>query len=326
MIADERIPLRVVVPQRAGNPPSPDSRIYTFTTNVVEDVPAWNVATAYSPGARVSVTTPSLSIAQRGIYEALANTTGESPQSFPAKWIRVSAAEVDQPFDKVVATGARAVAGNITYSLQSQTTQSDTVILYVDNVVSARVRVIEHLTSNVIYDQTINLADTSLIVDAWTYFFGRVDLFSSCIFEGVPAFARNTIEVTLERQSPDSTTPFPEAREIVIGQSLNIGNLTSGGRVGIEDFSRKERDTFGNFNVIQRAYSDFADFGLILRGNEVDTVRRRLAALRATPCVYHAGQENVGRGLIAFGFFKDLAIEFTSGPIATCTLSIEGLT
>lgn len=320
MIADERIPLRVVVPNRIYNTPASPKPEYIFTSNVVETVPAFVFAAVYSLGARV----------QMGafIYESLVGSNnGNTPATSPAQWALVGRNEAHKPFDLSLNTSAVSTSapGTILYTLEAEdslTVGSDTVIAFCENAATVRVRVFEAVTLAVVYDRTISMVDTSVVVDAWTYFYANPEYFRQAVFEDVPAHVGYDIEVTVS----GTVSPAVGLTELVVGKSRDIGNLTSGGRIGIEDYSRKERDTFGNFNVIQRAYSDFVDFGVMLGEHEVDGVRRYLAAIRARPCVYHAGQENVARGLIAYGFFKDLAIEFTSGPIATCTLSIEGLT
>ena len=84
MIADDRIPLRVVVPFTVWNGSTGGAAEFEFTTSVTEPVAAYSAGTSYVAGNRVSLTSASLSIARRGIYEALAATTGEFPPDFPA--------------------------------------------------------------------------------------------------------------------------------------------------------------------------------------------------------------------------------------------------
>ncbi len=321
MIADDQIPFRVLVPATVWNG-LPGGADYSFTTSVTETVATWNGGSTYPTGTRVSLTTGTL--ARRGIYEALASTTNEFPADFPAKWIKVSADEVNKPFDAKLTTGAAQSSGSgiITYTFTSGKRTADSLIVFCDRAYTARVRVLEAVTNAVVYDRTIGLVDNSVAVDAWTYFFAPLEYFRQAIFEDMPAFVDSTIKLTLTGHGNPSVT----ANEIVIGQSRNLGRLLAGGSVGIDDYSAKEPDTFGNINVIQRAYSDTADFPIALRIGEVDAVRRYLAGLRAKPCAYHAGQEFVSQGRIAYGFFSDLNIEFTSGPVATATLTIEGLT
>ncbi len=53
---------------------------------------------------------------------------------------------------------------------------------------------------------------------------------------------------------------------------------------------------------------------------------RKLADLRATPCVWVGSDKPELDPLVVFGFYKDFQVEVAYHTVSFCTLEIEGLT
>jgi len=88
-------------------------------------------------------------------------------------------------------------------------------------------------------------------------------------------------------------------------------------------YSRKDTDDFGNFFIVERAYSKRAEFDLRLDTARVATVQRLLASLRTRPVVW-IGEASYEATLV-FGFFKDFSISISGPSISDGTLTVEGL-
>lgn len=181
---------------------------------------------------------------------------------------------------------------------------------------TARVQVVDP-TDGTVYDRTQNLTDTQGINDWYAYFFSPYILSSAVVFTDLPAYSAAAITITI---SGGGTV---EVGEVVMGRSRAFGETSIGTRLGIEDFSRKERDEFGNFTIVERRFSRLAGFDVMVFNNEVNALYTSLAAVRAAPTLYIGGDEFAETYVL--GFFRDFTI-LRSGPITSeLSIEIEGL-
>jgi len=97
-----------------------------------------------------------------------------------------------------------------------------------------------------------------------------------------------------------------------------------GARVGIQDYSRKERTDFGDVVLVERAFAKRASFQLLLRAAEVDSFNDFLASVRATPCLWIGSQRY--ESTTVYGFYKSFDIVIAYFDYSDCELELEGLT
>ena len=112
---------------------------------------------------------------------------------------------------------------------------------------------------------------------------------------------------------------------ILFGQIRSIGlGVNLGANVGIQDYSRKETNEFGDTVLVRRAFSKRASFGMLLEKKDVDSTVSYLADVRATPCLWigHGDYEST----IIFGIYKDFQVSISYPTHSDCTLELEGLT
>lgn len=111
--------------------------------------------------------------------------------------------------------------------------------------------------------------------------------------------------------------------QIIAGTVREIGDSLFGARVGILDFSRKERDAFGNFDITERRFSNRAELPVSIRAANIAYVQRVLADVRATPVAYIGAESQ--RETIIYGFFRSFGIVL-DGPVwSECVIEVEGL-
>lgn len=91
-----------------------------------------------------------------------------------------------------------------------------------------------------------------------------------------------------------------------IGEALEIGQAVYGVNTELMDFSRFERDVFGNVFTIQRGYSDKITYPYVIKAEDLVQVRQTLVARRATLTAY-IGHPDVPL-TITYGYFVDLDI------------------
>src|SRR5690606_21660846 len=115
-----------------------------------------------------------------------------------------------------------------------------------------------------------------------------------------------------------------KAGAVVLGRTFEIGRALQGSTVGIADYSRKERDTFGNWQILERAFSKKAEFDIVCDTRDTGTIQRTLARHRAKPLVW-IGHENLEATLL-YGFYKDFNIVLGGVTVSEASITVEGLT
>lgn len=168
------------------------------------------------------------------------------------------------------------------------------------------------------YDVTRTIIDNSAVFDAWTYCFEPIVYSAQEIFSGLPIYAGTQVTITI------SGGGDVELGQIVIGRDYPLGRVLTGSAIGIEDFSRKDRDDFGNAVLIERPYAQTVDFSFCFPSDDAGRVSGVLASLRATPAVYHAGDGTGKFGTTIYGFFRDFSIPLTTN-VSFANLQVEGL-
>jgi len=290
------------------------------TTIAENDYTQWSSVTSYVVGNRVISTTT------HRIYEALQASTNVDPTtdtSDPPYWLDIGATNRWKAFDQKISDPVTVADGvnTIEYTLGAFGIPSNSVTLFGLKGRSASL-VVTDATDGEVYNQEISLIDNALVNDWFTYFFEPARVKSEAIFEGIPPYANAEYDITVE----DATDAEPELGQIVLGQEYELGKTNYGTSVSIEDFSRKERDDFGNAILVERPFAKLIDFDFIVNTNEVRRTAILLETVRATPAVYYAGPDTERFGTTVYGFFRNFSINLDGPAISNVTLEVEGLT
>jgi hypothetical protein len=285
-------------------------------TNVPEDDhPEWSAGTTYDAGDRVIL------VSTHRIYESLlGGNVGNDPTvvSSPTYWIEVSPTNRWAAFDTSVSTST-VQANNITYTLVPSSPINMLAILNINNGTQATVTINSPSQSPTeIYSKTIDLGGLPLITGWWNWFFGTRIQATQAIFDDLLPYADAIITVEILGGSDLSVGL------ILIGQQQLFGlGIKYGARVGIQDYSRKETNEFGDTILVQRAFAKRANVDLFLQKFEVDSLQRELSRIRATPVLWVLSNEYESTTL--FGFYKNFDILINYPEHAECELEIEGL-
>lgn len=170
-----------------------------------------------------------------------------------------------------------------------------------------------------VYDETYSLLSDSGITSWYDWFTEEIVYENDLILTNLPKNSNMAVRVRITSAAGDVSVG-----SMVLGQQLEIGSVIYGARTGIQDYSRKEADEFGNYNIVQRNFAKRAAFKLVLDNSRIDTVQRILAQYRALPVVWIGADQYSSTWL--FGFFKDFAVEIAMIEKSYLTLEIEGLT
>lgn len=287
-----------------------------ISSNVAEnDYAQWASGVTYSVGNRVIV------LSTHSVYESLVNsnlnnnpTTGDG-----TKWLRLGATNRWKAFDQRIGDKVTNL-NSIEYVLSDSASNVTSVALFGLVGFSANVTVTDNVVGE-IYNQTISLIDNRNISDWYTYFFEEQSQREEAQFLDIPPYVGSDVEITVT----SSTGTNAQLGQAVIGLLSELGLTSYGTSISIEDFSRKETDVFGNFIVVERAFSQLADFNIRFPTANARKLQATLAQYRATPIVY-IGSEDVSYGTTIYGFYRRFDLTLETPSLSFGAIEVEGLT
>ena len=171
----------------------------------------------------------------------------------------------------------------------------------------------------VVYTSTQSGIETSGITDPYLYTFEPIVRKTDILFNDLPFYANTTVTVTLTGSTGETVL----CGLCCIGKSFNAGTNVRGMTLGIQDYSAKTQDDYGNYSITEREYSRKATMTLLVDRRRVDALHNLLVSYRATPAVY-IGSDQYGSSFV-FGFFKDFNIEIPYPFHSFCSIELESL-
>lgn len=283
------------------------------SSNIAENEhPDWSPGQTYNDGDRV--------IHENNVYEyidAPNRDVNSPPDQSPNHWVLVGATNRFKMFDGIVDSQSQnadlievsVTPGAVVNSVAFFGLSGSQINVQVDDPIDG-----------VVYDETRQLQDNTNITDFYNYFFEPIIERTDLVLTDLPAYGTAEIKVRLEK-----TDNVAKLGEFVLGiqQDLGVTNFGSTS-VSIEDYSRRDRDQFGQTIIVPRRFSKRADFDVTVETNRVAQVQRALSDIRTTPVVY-IGEEDKEETII-YGFFRSFNIVLDTPSISSCTIQVEGLT
>lgn len=255
------------------------------------------------------------------LYEVVADpdTTDEPVVGVladPPTWIEVGAINRFKMFSNIIGD-ATVGDGDIEVTIDSDGTLINGVALFQMAAQTVQV-IVTDAVEGVVYDETRDLQDVTGINNWYAYFFQPYNLATSAVFTDLPAYLGAEVTVII-----DNTTDDAKVGELIVGRQQNLGVTLQNFSFGIEDFSRKERDVFGNFSIIERRFAKLANYDVFLENNQVNNTFNALARVRAQPVVYIGGDDFPES--VTLGFYRNFDTLRTGPVTSEMTIEIEGL-
>lgn len=250
---------------------------------------------------------------QSGVHTAVFNPNkGNDPTTDTGThWIDIGPTNAWAMFDSLVGTQSE---GGSPIEVEVATTgRIDSVALL--NVTASEITIVAEADAVEVYNQTFDMIDYTPITDWWAYFFEELDYKSDLVATDIPPHQNMTFNVTVSGA---------KVGLLLFGLSKEIGGAVYGSRVGINDYSRKEVDDFGNYTIVQRAFSKRGQFAMFIESQAVDALYNLFAQYRTTPVLW-VMTEGYTRGQI-FGFYRSFEFVFAHPQHDEFDLVIEGLT
>lgn len=272
----------------------------------------------YNDGDYVKITNGTTGLENE--YECLVTHTADSdhdPETDTTSWLYLGASNKWALLDGFTNTQTEnSTTIEITVAGESYI---DTLALF--NLAGTSVQVVTKLSGATLSDETYNLDED--IGDWYEYFFADFNQITDKLIEIPGLYATLTIEITI-------TGATAKCGMLCLGRSKYLGGTEYSPKIGIEDYSAKDTNVFGETYLNQRAYSKTLSATLWLNTARIDVVQKALATVRSTAAVWQLNNtENSSptnyESLIIYGFYSDFSI-ILSGPVqSACNLEIEGL-
>jgi hypothetical protein len=279
------------------------------SSNVAEtEYGNYAAGTTYALGNRVIVP------ATHDVWESLANANlGNTPATSPTWWVRVGPTNRMSMFDTSVSSQTTRSGGIDVTVAPGETV--DTLALLNVNAASIRVRMTDP-TDGVVYDQTTNMI-APISDSSWYMWFFEPIARKDFLLATLPPYGSAAVRVELN----DTATAACGVMALGLARKIGEGTL-AGARTSIEDYSGKEKDTWGQYQLIERGYSNKASISTIILNNNVDPVSKLLKTRRAKPTLCIASDQY--SNLVLFGLISfDITIPYATHSV--CNLEIEGL-
>lgn len=180
--------------------------------------------------------------------------------------------------------------------------------------------VLNDVTTSLLQSTVAGSSSIYIIVDWYTYFFEptvqKTEYTNTSLYP--------VSSVLLITQVVGASLASVYCGEIIVGAKKYLGITRSKPSIGINDYSIKQQDSFGNYSITERAYSKKLSCDLVIDNVYLDEFVRTLATYRATPVVWVASQDY--DTLVVYGFYKNFDVVFSYPGYSECNLEVEGLT
>lgn len=242
-------------------------------TSVPEtDHPVYSAATTYANGARV--------ILNHRIYESVQDSNvGKDPLASEGWWAKVSPTNRWKPFD-LSSTTRLQLSGPSYYEIKPNTAVSAVMFIDCDGLSSIRVRLIEDGTTHYDTEHLMRPTPSTPSWFAWT--FEQRAPRSRLVVQDLPARPRATLRVDF-----DITAAPGWIGTMAFGRAYELGEgVRYGARIGVQDFSRKQRNDYGEMELIRRGNAKTMSLQISVDNKKLDATDMLLTSLTGTPCLW----------------------------------------
>lgn len=188
------------------------------------------------------------------------------------------------------------------------------------NIEAATVRIImTDAIDGVFYDQTFSMISDSGITDMYSWFYEPIVRNADLVLTDLFPYVSPTVQVIVDNGSSPAAVGM-----MIVGQQRIFGKTKADPSIGILDFSKKERDGFGNPIISQRGFARKGSYQIALESGVIDEFYRILGELRATPILYVMSDRYTSTTV--YGFYREFSIPVPYETVTYGNLELEGLT
>lgn len=285
------------------------------SSNVTEDdYSAWNSGTTYSTlGQRVIVVASDV----HHVYENIlaSGNLNKNPLTEPTFWVFVSVTNRWKMFDQSNTSQTE----NADSIVAKVTTLSRPNALFLGNVECSDITVTQRdALNNIVFTQNYQMVENTGTPSYYNWYFSqrqrKIDLF---ITDLLP-YVGGSIEVTLNNEDN-----IAKCATMLVGYADGVGVTLLGANIGIQDFSVKRVNEFGDSEILERPFSREGDFNVFVDNGTIDRLAQLLSLRRATATLYVGS--SLYRSTYIYGFYDDFNVAIQYNEKSLLNIQVKGL-
>lgn len=175
-------------------------------------------------------------------------------------------------------------------------------------------------TEGVVYDETIDLTETSAVFDGWSYFFGPIMTRNNLCLTDLAPYPNADLSITVT-----NTGGTAKVGQIVFGYYLDLGFTANQMPIGIDDYTRLNEDEFGRTSPAIRGYARTASPLIIVDTSRIRYLERVVAAQRGLSTIWSFDTADGENDLVYLGYFRRFSMVYQYATKATFDLEIRSL-
>ncbi|RYF72861.1 MAG: hypothetical protein EOO22_10005 [Comamonadaceae bacterium] len=278
----------------------------------------WSAAVTYAAGARV------VRAETHRVYESVAgsnlNNVPESTLSTtPPKWIDLG----NTNRWRALRTNANKPAVGASPMVFHVAPGKRVSAVAVSGVIADSVKIEQYDSSSTLVQTIVDNLSSRVTLNWYDYFYGEFGARSAVLQQGLHPISGGSVKLTFTRGAGDV-----EVGPIVFGTPIDLGSMAKGSNVGVTDFSRIDRDAFGNAILIARKAVPKTTQKTLIPAAQTRLIEETLTAMRATVALFIGIEDPLAayfESLFVLGIARDWSISMDEPNLAYLSLEIEGL-
>jgi len=272
---------------------------------------AYSASTTYTLDDRVHLS--------HKVYQSLqSGNTGKDPLTETLWWVEVEATNRWKLFDLSSTTRTQIDASDY-YEITPGQAINALALVNISGILTIRIRLTDP-TFGVVHDTgALDIMPAPSESSWYTWFFELRTEQTQIVFNDIPSYPSATLRIDFTSSGAAYIGALVFGSQRTIGRGVNYG-----ARLGIQDYSRKERNDWGDTVLVQRAYSKTINIDTVIDNSELDNTYTLLADLRSTPCLWVA--TDIYGSLSVFGFYTNFEIIISYFSQSDCSIELESLT
>jgi len=260
---------------------------------------------------------------------AYAGTNGTNTTASPSvdflklpqnrKWIKIRPSNYYAMLDGETQTQTEV---NSTIDIEIQVSNYDAIALLDLEATNVIISLVDNATSTEVYTKTIDMLDTSSIVDFYSYAFNEIGKKPSAYIDDIPLYTSATLKIII-----NNIGSVAKCGRLVCGRTYYIGTTGYGANLNQESYSRKETDVFGNTTLAHSNSVNLDSYEVSVQTSSVPNIRRKFKELDAVAILFimDESQNTILDNLLTFGYYQAFSILIPDSQISTASLQIKGI-
>lgn len=251
------------------------------------------------------------------VRSLVADNLGNIPTGLitDTNWIKISETNRWKMFDQKT-TSQTFNNNSISVSLLGINTMDSIALLNLD-ALSVDVSILNKDDVEV-YTSSTNLVTTDNVYDWYTYYFAPIIRKKDLVLLDIPPYGQITANININYDGS-----VAKCGTCLLGKKIDLGVSRFGTKVSNIDYSVKEADDFGDFQITERGYSKTMDVLAYVEKPFTDYTANILNQFRATPVVYVATEQYTSSYI--YGFHKNYEIDYTHPNQNELSVEVYGL-